>query len=88
MMIASPVEYLVSIRASQSRVHLTYGVITGSTAFVALGGYTYFAGMKNLRQQRKAIERSKSRYKYGSRQLGILSLSATLVGLGLYRTFN
>lgn len=62
--------------------------VLGSTAFVALGGYTYFTGMKNLRQQRKLIESSKSRYKYGSRQLGILSLSATLIGLGLYRTFN
>lgn len=62
--------------------------ILGSTAFVALGGYTYFAGMKNLQQRRKLIESSTSRYKYGSRQLGILSLSATLVGLGLYRTFN
>lgn len=62
--------------------------IIGSTAFVALGGYTYFTGMKNLREQRKLIEASRSRYKYGSRQLGILSLSATLVGLGLYRTFN
>jgi hypothetical protein len=63
-------------------------LFTGSTAFVALGGYTYFTGMKNLRAQRQMIERSKSRYKYGSRQLGILSLSATLIGLGLYRTFN
>ena len=60
----------------------------GSTAFVALGGYTYFAGMKNLQGQRKLIEKSKSRYKYGSRQLGILSLSASLVGLGLYRMLN
>ena len=67
---------------------LIMGVVIGSTAFVALGGYTYFTGMKSLREQRKAIELSKSRYKYGSRQLGILSLSATLVGLGLYRTFN
>ena len=60
----------------------------GSTALVSLGGYTYYSGMKNLRLQRKAIEMSKSKYKYGSRQLGIVALSATLVGLGLYRTFN
>ena len=60
----------------------------GSTAFVALGGYTYFSGMQSLRERRKAIAMSKSRYKYGSRQLGILSLSATLVGLGIYRMFN
>ncbi|OAP65605.1 hypothetical protein AYL99_01577 [Fonsecaea erecta] len=59
----------------------------GSTAFVALGGYTYFSGMQQLRARQKAIELSKSKYKYGSRQLGILSLSATLVGLGIYRMF-
>ncbi|KIW27767.1 uncharacterized protein PV07_07475 [Cladophialophora immunda] len=61
--------------------------ILGSTAFVALGGYTYFSGMQQLRAQQKAIELSRSKYKYGSRQLGILSLSATLVGLGVYRMF-
>ena len=60
----------------------------GSTAFVALGGYSYFSGMKSLRERRRVIEMSASRYKYGSRQLGIMGLSATLVGLGLYRTFN
>ena len=60
----------------------------GSTALVSLGGYTYFTGMKNLRLQRKAIDLSKSKYKYGSRQLGIVTISATLVGMGLYRTFN
>lgn len=67
---------------------LSSHAVTGSTAFVGLGGYTYFTGMKNLRDRQKLIEASKSRYKYGSRQLGILTLSATLVGLGLYRTFN
>jgi len=62
--------------------------VVGSTALVSLGGYTYYTGMKNLKAQRKVIEMSKSKYKYGSRQLGILTLSATLVGMGLYRTFN
>jgi len=62
--------------------------VIGSTAFVSLGGYTYFSGMQQLRAQRQAIELSKSKYKYGSRQLGIVSLSATLLGLGVYRMFN
>ncbi|ETI24906.1 hypothetical protein G647_04276 [Cladophialophora carrionii CBS 160.54] len=62
--------------------------VLGSTAFVSLGGYTYFSGMQQLRASRQAIELSKSKYKYGSRQLGIVSLSATLVGLGVYRMFN
>jgi len=62
--------------------------VLGSTALVSLGGYTYFSGMQQLRAQRKAIELSRSKYKYGSRQLGILSLSGTLVALGIYRMFN
>jgi len=62
--------------------------VLGSTALVSLGGYTYFTGMKTLKLQRMAIEMSKSKYKYGSRQLGILTLSATLVSMGVYRTFN
>ena len=44
--------------------------------------------MNQLKAQRKAIEMSKSKYKYGSRQLGIVSISATLVGLAWYRMFN
>ena len=67
---------------------LIYFIITGSTALVSLGGYTYYSGMSSLRMQRKAIELSKSRYKYGSRQMGIVGISATLVGMGVYRMFN
>ncbi|KEF62916.1 uncharacterized protein A1O9_00890 [Exophiala aquamarina CBS 119918] len=62
--------------------------VLGSTALVSLGGYTYFSGMQQLRAQRRVIELSKSKYKYGSRQLGILTLSATLVSLGFYRMIN
>ena len=60
-------------------------LLSGSTAFVLLGGYTYFSGMNHLKAQRTAIMKSKSKYKYGSRQLGILTISATLVGLGIWR---
>ena len=60
-------------------------IVAGSTALVSLGGYTYYSGMQQLRVQRKAIEMSKSKYKYGSRQLGILTLSATFVSMGIYR---
>ncbi|KIW11108.1 hypothetical protein PV08_10408 [Exophiala spinifera] len=62
--------------------------VLGSTALTSLGIYTYYSGMQQLRTQRRAIELSKSKYKSGSRQLGVLSLSATLVGLGIYRMFN
>ena len=63
-------------------------ILAGATALVSLGGWTYYSGMQQLRLQRKAIELSKSRYKYGSRQLGILTLSATFVSMGIYRMLN
>ena len=69
-------------------ISLNNNIHLGSTAMVSLGGYTYFSGMNQLKAQRQVIELSKSKYKYGSRQLGILSLSATLVSLGIYRMFN
>ncbi|KAJ5086814.1 hypothetical protein NUU61_008121 [Penicillium alfredii] len=62
--------------------------ITGSAAFIGLGVYSYYSGMSNLRKQQTAIMRSPSKYKMGSRQLGIVSISATFVGMGLWRAFN
>ncbi|ETN41553.1 uncharacterized protein HMPREF1541_03489 [Cyphellophora europaea CBS 101466] len=62
--------------------------VIGSTALASLGFYTYYSGMRQLREQRRVIEMSKSRYKYNSRQLGIVSISATLIGLGWYRMVN
>ncbi|RMD40987.1 hypothetical protein DV735_g4113, partial [Chaetothyriales sp. CBS 134920] len=62
--------------------------VLGSTALVSLGGYTYFSGMRQLRLQSQAIELSKSKYKVGSRQLGIVLLSSSLIGLGMYRMIN
>ncbi|KAK5082157.1 hypothetical protein LTR05_007300 [Lithohypha guttulata] len=62
--------------------------VMGSTTFVALGGWTYYSGMKQLRERQQLIEKSKSKYKTGSRQLGIITLSATFVGLGIYRMLN
>jgi len=44
--------------------------------------------MNNLRQQEKAIMQSASKYKMGSRQLGIATISATLVGMGIWRALN
>ncbi|KAI2903463.1 hypothetical protein CBS76997_3060 [Aspergillus niger] len=62
--------------------------VTGSAAFVGLGVYSYYTGMKNLKMQEKAIMQSATKYKMGSRQLGIFTISATLVGMGLWRAFN
>jgi hypothetical protein len=60
----------------------------GSAAFVGLGVYSYYTGMSNLRKQEKAIMAGPTKYKMGSRQLGIATISATLVGMGLWRAFN
>ena len=54
----------------------------------SLGIYTYHSGMKNLEAQRAIIQASKSKYKYGSRQLGIVTISLSLVGAGLWRAIN
>ncbi|KAL4798737.1 hypothetical protein BDV19DRAFT_396600 [Aspergillus venezuelensis] len=61
---------------------------TGSAAFIGLGVYSYYTGMAQLRKQEKTIMRGATKYKMGSRQLGIASISAALVGLGLWRAFN
>lgn len=72
--------------SSKNWQRLTPGI--GSTALVSLGGYTYYSGMKGLREREQIIKRSKSKFKYGGRQLGVVMLSGTLISMGLYRTFN
>ncbi|KAL4865861.1 hypothetical protein BDV12DRAFT_199728 [Aspergillus spectabilis] len=61
---------------------------TGSAAFIGLGVYSYYTGMSNLRKQEKTIMQSPTKYKMGSRRLGIATISASLVGLGIWRAFN
>lgn len=61
---------------------------TGSMAMITLGGWSYYSGMYNLRKKEQEIMRSASKYKMGSRQLGVITLSATLVGMGIWRAFN
>ncbi|KAE8349862.1 hypothetical protein BDV28DRAFT_52491 [Aspergillus coremiiformis] len=62
--------------------------ITGSAAFIGLGVYSYYTGMRNLRKQEHAVMQSATKYKMGSRRLGIATISATLVGMGIYRALN
>ncbi|KAG2418145.1 hypothetical protein HFD88_001246 [Aspergillus terreus] len=62
--------------------------VTGSAAFIGLGVYSYYTGMSNLRKQEKTVMQSATKYKMGSRKLGIASISATLVGMGIYRALN
>ncbi|KAI5300187.1 hypothetical protein KEM56_002664 [Ascosphaera pollenicola] len=62
--------------------------IMGTGAFVGLGAYTYYSGMQGLKQQEAEIMRSATKYKMGSRKLGIVAISATLVGMGVYRALH
>ncbi|KAL5361393.1 hypothetical protein BJX96DRAFT_176200 [Aspergillus floccosus] len=59
-----------------------------SAAFIGLGVYSYYTGMSNLRKQEKTVMQSATKYKMGSRKLGIATISATLVGMGIYRALN
>ncbi|KAI9373823.1 hypothetical protein BJX61DRAFT_541390 [Aspergillus egyptiacus] len=62
--------------------------LTGSAAFIGLGVYTYYTGMNNLQKRENIIMQSPTKYKMGSRRLGIATMSAALVGMGVYRLIN
>ncbi|KAH9831498.1 hypothetical protein Tdes44962_MAKER08929 [Teratosphaeria destructans] len=59
--------------------------IMGSLAFTGLGIYTYGSGMRQLRAREMEILRSGTMFGVRVRRGGILALSASLVGLGVYR---
>ncbi|KAL1953413.1 hypothetical protein VTO42DRAFT_2852 [Malbranchea cinnamomea] len=61
---------------------------TGSAALIGLGGYSYYTGMRNLKAREQEILKSGSKYRMGSRKLGIFTISATLVAMGIWRAFN
>ncbi|KAF2840245.1 hypothetical protein M501DRAFT_931829 [Patellaria atrata CBS 101060] len=60
--------------------------VLGATAFLGLGFYTFFSSQHQMRQQSARIARS--RIGMLPRQVGIGAISATLVGLGVYRLVN
>ncbi|KAJ5679651.1 hypothetical protein N7462_007895 [Penicillium macrosclerotiorum] len=62
--------------------------VTGAAAFIGLGVYSYHTGMSNLRKQEAAIMQSSTKYKMGSRRMGIATISLSLIGLGIWRGFN
>lgn len=62
--------------------------VMGGGAFIGLGVYSYISGQSRLRQQQAGILNSKSMFGMRSRQAGITSIAATLVGLGIYRLVN
>jgi hypothetical protein len=63
-------------------------VSTGAATFVGLGGFTYFSGHHQLRQQQAAILKSGSRMGMAPRRAGITFMSIGMVGIGLYRLVN
>lgn len=65
-----------------------YSPRLGSMTMVGLGGYTYYSGMKNLREQRKVIAKSPTKFGYGSRQVAIVTIACSLASLGVFRMFN
>lgn len=66
----------------------TDAVATGSAVFTGLGVFSYVSGRAQLRQQQAQLLRSGSRVGFAARRFGILSLSATMIGLGMYRLVN
>lgn len=60
----------------------------GSAALIGAGGWSFYSGMKNLKAQEQRILKSSSPYRMGSRRLGVFSISATLVAMGIWRAFN
>ncbi|KAK4540398.1 hypothetical protein LTR36_009255 [Oleoguttula mirabilis] len=62
--------------------------LMGSAAFTGLGIYSYASGMSQLRQREIEILKSGSRFSLGARKASIYALSASLVGLGVYRLTN
>lgn len=62
--------------------------ITGASAFLALGAYTYYSGTTQLQARQAEILKSGSRFGMRARGGGVVGLSAVLAGMGLYRLVN
>lgn len=60
----------------------------GSGAFFCLAGYSYFSGMSQLEKQRAVILQSKSIFGMRSRRAGIVTISAALAWMGLWRALK
>ncbi|KAL7816505.1 hypothetical protein V8C44DRAFT_356221 [Trichoderma aethiopicum] len=62
--------------------------VIGSGAFFGLAAYSYFSGMSQLEKQRAVIMQSKSMFGMRSRKFGIVTISASLAWMGLWRAFK
>ncbi|KAH8596479.1 hypothetical protein B0O99DRAFT_510490, partial [Bisporella sp. PMI_857] len=62
--------------------------LIGAGAFMGLGAYSYFSGHRQLQLNQARILKSKSMIGFRGRQIGITSIAASFVGLGIYRLVN
>ncbi|TGZ82794.1 hypothetical protein EX30DRAFT_369849 [Ascodesmis nigricans] len=62
--------------------------IIGSVAFMGLGGYTFYSGMKNLNANAAAIAASNSRFGIGIRKVTIATMAGGFVAAGVIRLMN
>lgn len=60
--------------------------LSGASAFIGLGAYTYWSGHRQLRLNEKQILNA-GKVGMAARSMGITGLAATLIGLGAYRAF-
>ncbi|KAH6609693.1 hypothetical protein Trco_003039 [Trichoderma cornu-damae] len=62
--------------------------VIGSGAFFGLAAYSYLSGMSQLEKQRAVILQSKSLFGMRSRRFGIVTISASLAWMGLWRALK
>ncbi|GIZ42544.1 hypothetical protein CKM354_000580600 [Cercospora kikuchii] len=86
--LSSDIKLSQTLKEQQKDYDCTPCRIMGSTAFVGLGAYTYYSGMKQLREQESVILKSGSRFKIFPRKVAIVATSAVCAGLGMYRLVN
>lgn len=59
--------------------------LPGTAAPIGVAAYVFMSGRTQLRQQEEAIMRANTRWGIGARRLGIYGITASLVGMGVYR---
>ncbi|MCJ1425005.1 hypothetical protein MMC29_002893 [Sticta canariensis] len=62
--------------------------LTGATALIGLGAYSYFSSKHQLQLREAAIKRSASKFGMRSRHAGISGIALSFVGMGLWRLVN
>ncbi|KAM3425527.1 hypothetical protein BST61_g7473 [Cercospora zeina] len=86
--LSSDIKLSQTLKAQRKDYDCTPCRLMGSTVFVGLGAYTYYSGMKQLREQESVILKSGSRIKMFPRKVAILATSVVCAGLGMYRLVN